>query len=250
MPELSLLDAFRACGPLLGVPQVDGVRDAAAARLLRELRRLAAGLRGFTPAIRDDATQVVVMRLVRVGPRGLRQGDPQSDDGVRGYLLTALRNAARDLLPHPALGQLSPGVERRAATSNPGPAEHLDEEIEKAGLQGLLEDARRRLGEVITLAAEALEGPARERFLSAIAELTDVAEGRRAFDGIVDDEIVRTGAAPRAAKNRLYKRYSRALERVVEAIERLARTGAIGYPEQQALLAAMDWLRLRPGGGQ
>src|SRR5262245_8030075 len=100
MQDPSLLDAFRTCGPRLGVPEVDAARELAAGLLLDELRRLVRRLeKGFNADIRDEAVQVVLMRLFKAGPRGTRHGDPDSDASLRGYLVTALRNAARDLLP-------------------------------------------------------------------------------------------------------------------------------------------------------
>ena len=74
MHDPSLLDAFRMCGPRLGVPEVDAAREIAAELLLDELRRLVRRLdKGFKADIRDEAVQIVLMRLFKAGPRGTRQ---------------------------------------------------------------------------------------------------------------------------------------------------------------------------------
>lgn len=243
--EPSLLEAFRGCGPLLGVPEADGARDAAAARLLRELRALAPAIRGFTPAILEDATQVVLLRLFKAGPRGVRHGDPESDAAVRAYLLTALRNVARDLLPRPAVGELSADIERRVASPVPAPDAELEDAMDEADARQLLASAETRLGEVVTAAAKTLASPAQERFLATVGDLADIAAGRRAFDRLVEDEAAASGAAPGTARNRLYKRYSRVLGRLVDAIVRLGDDGELSPSETRALLGALDRLRLR-----
>jgi DNA-directed RNA polymerase specialized sigma24 family protein len=244
------LDAFRSCGPLIDVPEVDRLREAAASRLLKELGSLAHRLRGFSPSIRDDAVQVVIVRLFKAGPRGTRHGDPESDDAVRAYLLTALRNAARDLLPHPSLREFSPEVERKLTGSDPRPDAQFEELTQRTGARNLLAAAQARLAEVVRLAGEDLGGPARERFLVTVGELTDVADGRLTFARLVEEEMAGSGASLAVAKNRLYKRYSRALDRIVETIERLASDGTVSPAEGQALLGALDGLRLRPDTGR
>ena len=138
MRDLSLLDAFRGCGPVLGVPEVDEVREIAAARLLGELRALSRRLQGFNPDIRDEATQVVLVRLFKAGPRGTRHGDPESEASLRGYLLTALRNAARDLLPRRHFGEITATVEAAAAN----PVGRPDQELEALDQES---SARRRI---------------------------------------------------------------------------------------------------------
>ena len=253
MLDLSLLDAFRVCGPRLGVPEVDKIREAAAARLLDELRVLARRLQGFNPDIRDEAAQVVVVRLFKAGPRGTRHGDPESDASLRGYLLTALPMPRATFYPgghstrsrraskrRPPIRWAAPTRRSRRRTRSRVP--------ESSGVGG---GTAARLDKVVRTTAAQQGDRAGKRFLGdRSSELTAIAEGRQPFDRLVAGEMAATGADPTTVKNRFYKRYSRALERIVATIAQLALDGAVSPSEQQALLAAMDRLRLRQDGAR
>jgi hypothetical protein len=250
MRDLSLLDAFRACGPILGLPEVDEARESAAARLLTELRGLVWRLEGFNPEIRDEAVQVVLVRLFKAGPRGTRHGDPESEAAVRGYLFTALRNAARDLRPRRFFDEIDATVEAQA----PNPVRRPDQELETldqaSSAQSRLAEVAARFQEVVQATAAALGDRVGARFLATMEELAAIADGRQSFDGLVEHEMRATGGTAVTVKNRFYKRYSRVLERLGETIDQQERAGSLAPPDRQALLAALDRVRLRQDGGR
>lgn len=99
---MDLVAAFRSLQPIGAHLGATERRDAQnAARVLygtltrlaqRELRRS-----DFGDDDRDSVVSTVLYRMVAQGPRGARAGDPTDEDGVTGWLVTAVRNAGRDL---------------------------------------------------------------------------------------------------------------------------------------------------------
>src|SRR5438067_923305 len=77
---MTLVEAFQHCGPCTGVPD-DSIRSQAAAVLYEELLQLR--VTGLSEASRIDALHTVLVRFMTAGPRGAREGDPDSDDRVR-----------------------------------------------------------------------------------------------------------------------------------------------------------------------
>jgi hypothetical protein len=250
MHDPSLLDAFRICGPRIGVPEVDAAREIAAGLLLDELRRLVRRLdKGFKADIRDEAVQVVLMRLFKAGPRGTRHGDPDSDASLRGYLVTALRNAARDLLPKPVFTEIDNQVESTVANPVLRPDHQLEELVRESNDRALVDATAARFRDVVHATAARLGNQAGSRLLATVAELTAIADGRLAFDRLVEAEIA-TGGTVVTVKNRFYKRYSRVLERLLETLAQMEEAGSLAPREKSALRAALDRLRLRPDGAR
>jgi hypothetical protein len=246
MLDLSLLEAFRQCGPRLGVPEIDAIREAAATRLLDELRRLARRMEGFNPDIRDEAAQVVMIRLFKAGPRGTRHDDPDTDERLRGWLVTAIRNASRDLLPKRAFDEITTTIEGGATNPVGRPDHQLEAQDRESRAHHLAAEATARLRDVVGVTAAELGGAAGERFLATVEELSAIAEGRLSFDRLVEAELAATGATSVTVRNRFYKRYSRALERVVDRIAQSRAAGTLASAQEEAaLLAALDQLRLR-----
>lgn len=226
-----LLEAFRCFGPLLGDNEVDGVRNAAAETLSRELRALAARIAtsSVDRAICDDAVQIVLLRLCRRGPRGIRERDPKTDEDVRGYLFTAARNAVRDLLPrehqideYPPLPQPEP--------SPPPPA------IPWEKLWAVAQDI-----------TATLRKDAAADFLATIGELIAIAQGEKSFEALVEAQVA-SGENRDTVRNRFYKRYSRALQKFEETFQYAAAAATRSADDQRILRVLVDLLRLRPRG--
>jgi DNA-directed RNA polymerase specialized sigma24 family protein len=237
-----LLDAFRSIGPLVGSSQADEVRDAAAARLLETLYRLVSPLR-MDRGVKDDVVQVVVTRLCRSGPRGVRAGDPESDEALERYLRRALWNALRDRAPRHVTIDWD-AIQGMLISNEPSPAAVF----EGKARQTRLDETRALLGRVIDDAVGDLGARAATGFRAAVAQLTAIADGREDLDAILETEMAATAAPapPKVARDRLYKRYQRALEHIGDTIDRQTSEGRLTITQQDALRAAVDGLRLRP----
>src|SRR5687768_9564738 len=89
---MTLLEAFREIGPRSTDAVITDRRSDAAATLLIELRRISRD-----PNYGPDAISTVLFNLVRSGPRGVRTGDPDSDESVKAFLIVAYGNATRTM---------------------------------------------------------------------------------------------------------------------------------------------------------
>ena len=158
-----LLDAFRSIGPLVGSSQADEVRDAAAARLLETLYRLVSPLR-MDRGVKDDVVQVVVTRLCRSGPRGVRAGDPESDEALERYLRRALWNALRDRAPRHVTIDWD-AIQGMLISNEPSPAAVF----EGKARQTRLDETRALLGRVIDDAVGDLGARAATGYRAAIS---------------------------------------------------------------------------------
>lgn len=238
-PEPSLLEAFQRIGPRLGGDD-DRVREAAARRLLDELDALKRRMR-FDPTILEDAVQEVLKNLLCVGPRGARSTDPATDEAVGHFLRASLKNAAIDLLRRQRrLTPLPTGD-----LPNPGP--NPDEVLESQERQRLLKTARKEVHDTIIPAIAAdMDSEAGARFYEALGELREIAEGRRTFNDVVEKERVSSPSVDIAtARNRLYKRFGRALAKVFDAIDALAHREPISVERREALRVVVHEFRLR-----
>jgi hypothetical protein len=235
-PETALLEAFRQCGPLIGEPATDAARNTAAEVLHSALTALVAGI-GFDASIREEAVQVVLFRLARSGPRGVRTGDPDSNAAVRGYLKNAVRNAARDLLPQrttiPIDGSTTDPIDK-----GPQP----DQALDLRELQEFVAAAQDRYRRVVDRVAKSAGGGS-ESFLAAIAEMEAIADGARDFEDLVRQQMEASGDNRTTVRNRYYQRYARALKRVNEAVETLEPD--LTPLEQQCFRGVVARLRLR-----
>lgn len=91
--ELTVLQAFQEIAPSTMPPPA--LRDAAARALMQALAMLPRRP-SFEPRILEDARSAVLLNLLRVGPRGERPTDPQTDRRVTLYLERAVvRSAVR-----------------------------------------------------------------------------------------------------------------------------------------------------------
>jgi len=235
---VDLLTAFRIFGPQLGDTEADRARGEAAEQLLDTLKRLVERLPRSSG---DDAVQLVLTRLCQVGPRGIRVGDPESDKAVERYLTTAVWNAAKDLRRARGLQSIDDVTEATLRSPGPSPDEVVGQRERMVELVRIDADLRY----IIQQTAETLPGRASESFRTDVEQLFQIADGRTTFTRIVEEEMATTGDAAKA-RNRLYKRYQRVFDQIVECIGRRAEAGELTPTRQQLLLQALDALRLRP----
>jgi len=100
---MDLVEAFVSLQPLaphLSPAEARAARDAARVlhgELVVMSRQQLPG-RSFSDDDRDTVVSTVLYRMVKLGPRRGRPGDPTDLSGVRVWLVTAVRNAGRDIL--------------------------------------------------------------------------------------------------------------------------------------------------------
>jgi hypothetical protein len=212
---MTLVEAFQRCGPCTGAPD-DTARGEAAALLYEELLQL--HVAGITESLRIDAVHTVLVRFMTAGPRGVREGDPDSDERVKRYFRTGLLNVERDRA-RAARRFTAHDVETLARPEN---SEDLFEP-ETIG------HARSVLSSVcIPGCAAGLRSDARANFERAIAEREEMSNGGATFVSIVE----RHGTNTQTTRNAVYKQHSRALLRLGDYVksyieaEGLARTDA------------------------
>jgi hypothetical protein len=93
---LNLVEAFQEFGP-----GVDGDTESisrqheATTLILEALNEVCGNVRMEKADLLEEAKQTTLLRLVQVGPRGVREGDPADDEAVKGYLGQALKNNQR-----------------------------------------------------------------------------------------------------------------------------------------------------------
>src|SRR5687768_13761712 len=99
--SMTIVEAFRSLGCLVGDEAVDAVRQEAAKILLPEVRRIANGLvrgQGFPEQLADDAVNQAFCNLMTGGNRSSAALACDSDHRVKGFLKECLRNAMLDEL--------------------------------------------------------------------------------------------------------------------------------------------------------
>jgi hypothetical protein len=199
---LTLVEAFREVGPLVeagpGVDadwarEVNARRSAAAECLHRKLQELVRRLR-FDRALLDEARQEALLRLVARGPRGLRNGDPETEGQVKAYLRQALRHNALDLVGWNTPQRWSDSIEADLPDPRPG----LDSRAHDLLARQLLENARQQLVDEIVpgIMAGMNEDGKALHFARAFATLCDLSAGRIDTEEVLQEEI-RSGARRR-----------------------------------------------------
>lgn len=234
---MTLLEAFRTLGPLIGVAEEDERRNEAARIVLAELHRLAARTT-FNADVRDEIPSRVMVRMLQRLAGATRENDPDTDAGVTAWLWTCVRHTGIDLTrrkrpekPIDTAGD-PPG-------DSPDPLEELvgQAEVEErtAALHQLRED-------IVAEVAAGMQPRARDAFLEAIDDLFALAEGGVSFDDVVR---ARRGEVTRQAIDAVYKQHSRARQALQRAIDRLADEGRLAPDRRRHLVAIVRRLHRR-----
>ena len=215
---MTLLTAFRECGPCIGGPD-DLSRSAATEIVYEQLQELAKRL--VPDGLRDEAVHVVVIRVFRVGPRGIRDRDPDSDRAVKGYLGQALKNVALDLRKAQA-----------RVVENEVELAVMPAEAEPTWPQEALETARRCLFDAcVPGCAATLRSDARSGFERVIEDRLAMARGLA-----VDEIVVRDrGELTQTARNAIYQTHSRTLRRLGAYVENYIATNRLSNIDAEAL---------------
>jgi hypothetical protein len=215
---MTLVEAFQRCGPCTGASD-DSIRSQAAAVLYEELLQLR--VTGLSDATRIDALHTVLVRFMTAGPRGAKEGDPDSDDRVKKYFRTALRNVERDRA-RAARRFTADDVETLAQ------AQTSEEPFEAETITR----ARTTLSSVcIPGCAASLRSDARGNFERAIAERQEMSNGGVTFVSIVE----RHGTNTQRTRNVVYKHHSRALLRLGAYIRNYVDVEGLARHDAEAL---------------
>jgi hypothetical protein len=215
---MTLVEAFQRCAPCVGAPD-DIIRSEAAAVLYEELLRLRVS--GLNDSAHMDAVHTVLVKFISVGPRGSSEGDPDSDERVRRYFRTAIRNVERDRA-RAARRFTGDDVETVAGAETPEEPFEVD----------TIARARSILSDVcIPRCAASLRSDARANFERAIAEREEMSNGGVTFVSIVE----RHGTNTQQTRNAVYKQHSRALLRLGDYVKNYIEAEGLPRTDAEAL---------------
>lgn len=257
---MDLVEAFVSLQPL--APHLSAAEARAAcdaARVLHGelvvLSRQQLPRRSFSDDDRDSVVSTVLYRMVKLGPRRGRPGDPSDLSGVRVWLVTAVRNAGRDILrqrrPTRSLdddnansaSSLAAEVSRAMAdasgqTDRGADGSSVSEQQAREVREDNLERQAQRMLHAIVLprairSKERVSPGAGERLQVTLVELQSAASAGRDVQEIAAAELAqdpRTIATPQALQKRraaIDKRFQRAREAVLAEIDMMRKDDQI-----------------------
>jgi len=200
MSDLTLLEAFRHCGPPVDDPAQDRVRREAATVLYSRLTSICRrrGRDGM-----EDLPATVLLRLIQSGPRHDARYD--TDEKVDFYLRRAVQNGFIDL-------------QRRGARTGP-----VDDcgvgAVVAAGAVGRdavdVARASDTIAQAVASLFEKVAGTCSGPTQAAIAVRRRVAEGQCTFDDCVREA---SGEVTTQSRNAFYQRQSRAMRELANAV--------------------------------
>lgn len=207
---MTLLEAFRVCGPLIGDPKIDDARRQAMGVLYTRLKSIA----GRHPKL-EDAPAKVMLRLQQSGPR---TGERYDDDlKVERYLRRAVRNAGIDVdRSHANVDAFDESAPIPGATGHREP-------VDVSRATDAIARARGRLLREIL-------GACKPGTVEAIALRRRVAENRASFDDCVREVC---GEVTKKGRDAFYQRQHRAIVDLAQAVE--AHIAARGLPAWEAV---------------
>jgi hypothetical protein len=155
------------------------------------------------------------------GPRGARNGDPDSDERVKRYFRTALLNVERDRA-RAARRFTADDVEALAQPESP---DDLFEPETIAHARSILSS------KCIPGCAASLRSDARTNFERALAEREEMSNGGVTFVSIVE----RHGPNTQTTRNAVYKQHSRALLRLGDYVKSYIEAEGLARTDSEAL---------------
>jgi DNA-directed RNA polymerase specialized sigma24 family protein len=247
---VNLVDAFRIIGPPTDDPAADARLQEAQELVYNELQRQARRLQGsgsFSDALArqecSDSVSDVFIHILQSGPRGLREGDPDSDLRVQGYLRRAIHNGTIDRLRAISRTEDVDDENRAQEFSTEAPPQFEDD------VHVLLAEGHRLLDDI--LVPEAITRARRVDLKKSLQRDLEELKRIRATPSLLAAQIQEAAgstsasgdAAWRTAANRLYQRYGRCLERLGLVRLALVDEGRLEAPQAESLAAVLDTLR-------
>ena len=226
MPEMTLVQAFRACAPLVGDPRVDDPRREAMGVLYERLKALARS----DPRL-EDAPAVVLGRIQQNGPHTDDRFD--SDGSVERYLRRALKNfridgerasSRHDPFDEQGPRAVAPAGGRRTPALEAWDLAHATRELERAFDRLFVE---------ILPACKA-------GTVEAIATRRRVAEDRATFDDCVREQC---GEVTKRGRDAFYQRQSRAVRDLAKAVEGFVVERSLPQWEAEALRVVLEQVK-------
>jgi len=200
---VTLLDAFRSLGALIGDAGVDSERQRAADVLLPELTKLVRSL-GFPHDLWDDAAAEAFCSLMTGGNRSNAAVDCDSDARVRQFLRKCLRNAMLDELRKRR--RLTP-LDSEKVDSEPASPEASPEQEASAWQEiSLRTSAEQEFYErVVPAVAGSLRPSAGRDLVQAVEHMRALAAGEKDFVAVVFEA---TGRNDGPAQTAVHHRWS------------------------------------------
>lgn len=195
----------------------------------------------FRPDVLEEARGDLALKLLLNGPRGTIEGEPDTDEGVEGWLYESLKNRALDRIKSKFRRELTGQeiLESVGGASGPHDSVHgFDEKLASRSweMQSSAEthDAvdtlirSEQLGHIealVPLAKQTILEETSEPDKASLGELFALFEETVTFKEVV----ARAGEDTRKTRNRIYKRHERALDRASRHIVVLLLSGRIGH---------------------
>lgn len=231
---MTLLEASRALGPLVGQAVVDQTRAEAARVVLEQMTQLAHRL-SYRPDLKEDAVNGLLLKLVSRAASGRTWNVPADDAGVRAWLLCCLRNQCISLL-RTQRHEVQPTGDDWVEPPAPDPTDEKAALDEARGVWRQLED------DVLPAAALGLSEEASRNLRRAYDEMRALAMRHTTID-----EIVRQDGAlgePRLAAT-VYQHHHRARQRLLRHVASMERRGQVDRRRAGQLMNAVRYLRRR-----
>ena len=237
---MTLLEAFRSLGTLIGDAGVDSDRQRAGDVLLPELTKLVRGL-GFSRDLWEDAVAEAFCSLMTGGNRSNAAVGCDSDVRVRQFLRTCLRNTMLDELRKRR--RLTP-LDTENGYSEPVSPEASPEE-EASALQEIQLRATAEqefYDRVVPAVASSLRPSAGRDLVQAVEHMRALAAGDKEFCAVV---LEATGRNDGPAQTAVHQRHSRTRRRLLEYIESLECAGDVSVDRVRALRWCVSRLQRR-----
>lgn len=241
---MTLLEAFRVFGALIGDPAVDGQRQSSASVLLQEMNVLVRSL-NFQHELKDDAVHNALCRLMTSGNRSTSALECDSEVRVRGFLRECLRNVMLDeVRKTKRLRPFDPEtVESIPTTEQSSP----EEEAVARQEVDLRRSAEKELREVLVpLVASRLRVSAGRDFIQAFEHLCDLADGKKDFNTVV---LEATGHQDSDAQAAVHQRHSRARRRLLQCVDQQGGSGSLTADRLRAMRWSVSRLHRRASYG-
>jgi DNA-directed RNA polymerase specialized sigma24 family protein len=242
---MTLLEAYRTIGPLVGDWIVDQQRCEAGRILLEEAQRICRRLR-YPDDVKEDLPGKMCLKLLAGAVGGKAWRDPDSDSAVVGWLTTSLRNLAVDELrrrgqieevPHDDAEHET--ARRRRTEPSVSGHQTTEEEAREAEAEATW---RHLIDELVPEIACLLPPSRREAFQRSVSEMLALAKEQQTMADVVSAQGKKPDSRTEAA---VYQQHHRARARLLGYIDDLETHAQVSPERAEHLRNAVRSLRRR-----